>query len=479
MLLEQHDGIQGIASGIHGIARVELNLLIASLDWQNVKYLQFSKGIHSAGPVEISRAEIEVSIAAITRASGSPVAESPATTSMRTLRGQIDQLSGLKRFAVMIPLSAAGRLVEFLHRLRDALVLLFRGITSSWKTELSLMRKVRSQASNRGEKLLGTIVHNTPAFSKVDVESWLALLKPNDLFVSFGILGKRLDMEVLFRSKRRGDFKVVTLLCDIIPVKMPNHAFEPHIGFYDKYFGDLAWVSDEIWCISEATLKDYEWFLSERNIDTKPVLKVCELGANLDGQPVKPAVLGEHLSGSDFLVYVSTVERRKNHSLLLQAYLKARDAGPVPKLVLVGKRGWMADDVFADIKLHPSLTSSPELSVMHLEGVTDEGLIWLYKNCVSTLYPSLYEGWGLPVAEALALGTPVVASDVSSIPEAAKGHALLLEPSSVNAWAEVLMRFGSDAKFVQDLQDASRDYKAVTWAEFTSQVQNWLSVTSR
>ena len=116
----------------------------------------------------------------------------------------------------------------------------------------------------------------------------------------------------------------------------------------------------------------------------------------------------------EFALCVGTVEIRKNHDLLLKVWidLAATLGSRLPKLVIAGRRGWMADEA---IRLLDAADSSSPF--IFLEAPTDEELAWLYGACNLTVFPSLAEGWGLPVGESLWFGKPCLASNAASIPE--------------------------------------------------------------
>jgi glycosyltransferase involved in cell wall biosynthesis len=121
-----------------------------------------------------------------------------------------------------------------------------------------------------------------------------------------------------------------------------------------------------------------------------------------------------------FLLFVGTLEPRKNLVRLLEALHRLPDA---PPLVLAGRRGWLYDDAFAAVE-----RLDLQERVHWLDFVADADLPALYNLAEAFVYPSLYEGFGLPVAEALACGTPVVTSRLASLPEVASDAAVLVDP---------------------------------------------------
>ena len=135
-----------------------------------------------------------------------------------------------------------------------------------------------------------------------------------------------------------------------------------------------------------------------------------------------------HLTPNGFWLSVGTIEPRKNHGRLLDAYriLKAKGAATMP-LVLVGGKGWLMehfDTLMAGLE--------PGRDVILPGYASDSELHWLFSNCFGFIYPSLFEGFGMPVLEALTCGAPVLCSNSSSLPEAAGDGALLFDPLDTN-----------------------------------------------
>ncbi len=134
-----------------------------------------------------------------------------------------------------------------------------------------------------------------------------------------------------------------------------------------------------------------------------------------------------------YLLYVGTIEARKNLTRLLQAWEGLYRAGAAPPLVIAGKRGWLDEDFFA------ALHASTERDGVVLTGyVRDEDLPALYTAAETLVLPSLYEGFGLPILEAMSCGTPVACSNTSSLPEVAGDAAVFFEPADTQAIAAAL-----------------------------------------
>jgi glycosyltransferase involved in cell wall biosynthesis len=170
-----------------------------------------------------------------------------------------------------------------------------------------------------------------------------------------------------------------------------------------------------------------------------------------------------------FLLGVGNLQPRKNLERLIKAYaVAARRLGDID-LVLVGQAAWGAQHVAAEIA-RLNLAGR-----VHLLGyVSQEQVVGLYNSAVAFVFPSLYEGFGLPVLEAMACGVPVLTSNVSALPEIAGDAALLVDPLSVDAIADGLARIVTDAGLRRDLilrgHERARLYSWERTAQLTADV---------
>jgi glycosyltransferase involved in cell wall biosynthesis len=164
------------------------------------------------------------------------------------------------------------------------------------------------------------------------------------------------------------------------------------------------------------------------------VIHPCSRFSDSSAKGRRPAALNPFAPG-EFWLNVGTVEPRKNQIRLLEAYSRYLEVGgnPMP-LVLAGGKGWLMDDF------------NKHVSDLGLEGqilftgyVSDDELIWLYRNCYANLYPSLFEGFGLPILEGMQFGAPTFCSSSTSMPEVGGDAAILLDPNDVEGWAQAML----------------------------------------
>jgi glycosyltransferase involved in cell wall biosynthesis len=161
-----------------------------------------------------------------------------------------------------------------------------------------------------------------------------------------------------------------------------------------------------------------------------------------------------------FVLSVGTLEPRKNHLRLVRSFGRILPAHPELRLVLVGGKGWLYEDVTAEVA-----RLGLQDRVVFSGFVADADLPAVYTLASIFAFPSLYEGFGLPVLEAMACGTPVVCSNASSLPEVAGDAAILVDPTDVDTLARALHQALSDQPGRQVMQTRGQAQAArFTWS---------------
>ena len=176
--------------------------------------------------------------------------------------------------------------------------------------------------------------------------------------------------------------------------------------------------------ISECTRKD---LMAAYGLPAEKITVVYE-AADARFRPQPPAMVeavrARYGLPARYLLFVGTIEPRKNLTRLLSAFEALQAAGLTDALVIVGRRGWLYGDFFARLEKSPA-----RKAVLFPGYVPDEDLPAIYAGAQALVFPSLYEGFGLPVLEAMACGTPVVTSNRSSIPEVGGAAARYFDPT--------------------------------------------------
>ncbi|MEA3341286.1 MAG: glycosyltransferase family 1 protein, partial [Chloroflexota bacterium] len=160
------------------------------------------------------------------------------------------------------------------------------------------------------------------------------------------------------------------------------------------------------------------------------------------------AVKARYAISGDYFLYLGTLQPRKNLPRLVEAFAKfaIRNSQFAIQLVLAGKRGWLYDDLFTQVR-----RLGLEGRVLFPGYVSEEEKAALLSGALAFVFPSLYEGFGLPVLEAQTCGCPVVASSTSSLPEAAGDGALLVDPADTAAIGAAMQRVSSDPALRESL----------------------------
>ena len=278
-------------------------------------------------------------------------------------------------------------------------------------------------------------------------------------------------VESLVQAVSSHALELVFGIPDIIPVIHPGWMPPRYSQVFEAGLRSILGVASHVYAISETTKLDVEKFLRESMYQEKPVSTIV-LGSDSLDLPFngEEAGMGEDLhamlEGKAFVLCVGAIHFRKNQILLYHAWNRlldrfARGGKEPPMLVLVGGYAWNTKDVRnviqGDTRLRPYLHI--------LEGVSDEELDWLYGNCLFTVFPSLYEGWGLPVAESLGAGKLCLASDIGSVREIAPGLLPLLDPMDAQAWADSVAFYAGSRSSREEMEERiAKEYEKPKWS---------------
>jgi glycosyltransferase involved in cell wall biosynthesis len=231
----------------------------------------------------------------------------------------------------------------------------------------------------------------------------------------------------------------------------PNWTTEANrVGCFEGVFRS-AIAADWIVAISQSSRDHYLSVFPHFPEDRIRVIYPCSRfeDSSITGQQPKALI---DTSIRKFWLSVGTLEPRKNQRRLVEAYARYLAIGgePMP-LVFAGGKGWLMEDFQKNLN-----ELGIDAQVVMLGYVTDDELIWLYRNCYANLYPSLFEGFGLPVLEGMQFGAPTVTSKSTSMPEVAGNAGILLDPEDVEAWAQTMLRLVTSTEERNQLSDSAR-----------------------
>lgn len=262
-------------------------------------------------------------------------------------------------------------------------------------------------------------------------------------------------------SQKEGK-RVVTVF-DLTFVLFPQYHPRYRVMVFKTFFHRSLELADKVIAISENTKQDLVDLMKvpEEKIAVTP-LAASEIFKPVVAQEASRVVSQYGATFRDYFLYVGTIEPRKNLVRLLKAFeIFCSSHSRAPLLVLVGRTGWLSGNFYR------ALESSPWKKNIRLLGyVPETELPALYSGAIAMVYPSLYEGFGLPPLEAMACGTPVVTSNNSSLPEVTGDAAILVNPLEVNEIADALMRIVGDFSLQEQMRRKGlQRAKLFTWEE--------------
>lgn len=297
------------------------------------------------------------------------------------------------------------------------------------------------------------------------------------------VLGAAWTFQQFFHAlneRKRGGVRVVVLLYDLIPAILPLFP-DDVTRLFERYIWDVQQVADRVPAISTSSRRDFENYVLQRGVNPPPG-GVTQLPSGLEPQAASSGFSSPALAeatAKPYVLMVATIEGRKGHLQVLRAWRKLiADLGPenVPTLVCVGRIGWNVKQFLDEYMVSNGLGGKMRLIS---NGVPDSDLRALYSNCLFTIYPSAYEGWGLPISESLAFGKAVVSADNSSLREAGLDFAVYATDCDTDSLAREAARLITDQQYRQRQEERIRaEYSPPTWAHVADVLSDEIGLAS-
>jgi glycosyltransferase involved in cell wall biosynthesis len=288
-------------------------------------------------------------------------------------------------------------------------------------------------------------------------------VQPGDIVVSLGApWGIPRYMTHIGLAKRRYGIKFAILIHDLIPLENESFVEPWHAVRFRDWLAMALSNADVVFTVSKysrsalvAAAALRQWSL--------PRVEVLKLGVAMSRQPVaveEPVIKFPER----FVLFVSTIEIRKNHQLLVGVWrrlLQRHGAEAVPVLIFAGQVGWKVEGLLADLASSDYLDGKVELR----RNLSDAELQQAYCSCLFTVFPSLSEGWGLPIAESLVHGKICVASNRTSIPEVGGDFVDYFDPANEDDAVAKIERVLLDPAYLTSREARIRaEYRFPTWA---------------
>ncbi len=265
-----------------------------------------------------------------------------------------------------------------------------------------------------------------------------------------------LDPRPLSAIRKAGATRIVAMLHDTIPLDHPGLQRQGQAEKFKTRFQLVVDRADMILCPSRATRAD---ILRHAGDAPTPPIQVAPLGVSRPTVTPGGAWPESLPADGDFLVVLGTIEPRKNHALLLDVWDRlAADPAP-PRLVVIGRRGWNNDAVFARLDRKPR-------AVHEFNDLDDDTVAAVLARARALVFPSLAEGFGLPAAEAAALGVPVICSDLPVFREVLGDYPIYLDPKDMYSWETKIRNLVKQRETGNSKNDGHRQATSLpTWEE--------------
>lgn len=273
------------------------------------------------------------------------------------------------------------------------------------------------------------------------------------------------DREELYRTLRARGVHIATVLYDLLPLEHPEWFEASLVEVFDTTMRAQARHTELILAISRSSVSSWETWTSTQRVAVVAPSEVLRLGADAV-DTAREAPLPAEVPPGRYVLVVGTVEPRKNHAVLLDAFERLAPAVDDLHLVIVGRPGWENDDVVRRLESQPM--RGTRLHWFRAAG--DDVLATLYRHALVVAVPSATEGFGLPVIEAFRHGVPVVASTGGALREAGGDLAEYEAPGDVEGWAAAVARHAQHGAHNAARREALVGYEAPTWSDTADQV---------
>jgi glycosyltransferase involved in cell wall biosynthesis len=270
--------------------------------------------------------------------------------------------------------------------------------------------------------------------------------------------------------------RVEFLVHDLLCIQMPQY-FPPGSAEGFTRWLEVVAESDGAVCVSRSTSDDLlAWIKKNRPPSRRPVsIKWSHNGADISntdptqGLPSDSSVVLQQLHQRPSFLLVGTLEPRKGHAQVLEAFEQLWQTDQNVNLIIVGKRGWMVESLVANLCAHPELNKR----LFWLEGISDEYLERVYADSTCLIAASYGEGFGLPVIEAAQHKLPIIARDIPVFREVAGDHAYYFSAENAQELASAIKNWLALNDI--EIHPKSNDITWLTWKESSKKLSDILT----
>lgn len=287
------------------------------------------------------------------------------------------------------------------------------------------------------------------------------------------------DMDTVWKTRVRRSYlypllkakgvKIIPFVQDIIGVTHPQFCPSDDVLNFLDFVGAVAEYGDEIIVTSHATKGAVEELCGRLQTPCPPI-EIVPLGGDFKRTSKKlsritinqgiSADISKIAESGPYLLMVGTIDPRKNHKLLLDAYEGGLKELPM-NLVIAGHKGWNVDDFLERMERHEDFGKG----IWHVNGASDEEIDYLYQHCYALAFPSYIEGYGLPIIESMVRGVPVIAADTPINMEVGGEYALYFGQDKPEELVNTVAELISKPETYGALKEKLKNFIPPTWEE--------------
>jgi len=278
----------------------------------------------------------------------------------------------------------------------------------------------------------------------------------SQIFLPLRLLKK--DIDVFFSPAHYGPrfcpIPLVVTIHDLSYIYYPNEFLKKDLYRLKNWTGYTIKAAKKIIAVSNSTKND---LIKIYKVPSQKI-KVIYNGFN-QYKGIKVSSLRERKLQKPYILYIGTLQPRKNLINLIRSFYKFNQIYTKFELIIAGKKGWLYQKIFEEVK-----NLGIEDKVFFTDYVTDHQLVYLYQNAFCLVMPSFYEGFGLPILEAMHFSCPVLASFSSSLPEVGGEACLYFNPEDINDLTEKLIKLNNDLFLREKLiEKGKKRIKLFSW----------------
>ncbi|WP_296824737.1 glycosyltransferase family 1 protein, partial [Sulfurovum sp.] len=287
------------------------------------------------------------------------------------------------------------------------------------------------------------------------------------------------EKKLLFSQIREKGVKILFVVYDILPILHPQWWPKGGGKIHTEWLKTILKVSDKLLCISQAVINDIQTWVKDERLKVSNTLEYewFHLGADIDnskpsnGLPKNAKEVIKSIESHTSFIMVGTLEPRKGHAQTIAAFEELWEQGIGCNLAIVGKQGWLVEELVAKLNNHPELNKR----LFWFNGISDEYLEKIYESSTCLIAASEGEGFGLPLIEAAQHKKSIIARDIPVFREVAGEYAYYFDNSkepevialAVKEWLEL---------YKNDKHPKSDGMPWLTWEESTKQLLHCLNI---